>query len=257
MRPVGPVRIAFDSRAAAGRDDVVRYSHRLLPALLQTAGADDEIVECGRGRGGRYDVFHAPSSEGAMLRSPCPTVVTIHDVDRLVRRSERLRCGGVHLRLRHLALQRASRVIVATEAIGEELVAELGIERELIVVIPPPRTPPVVAAAVAAPAAPDGPPTASARDLAAPTAWARDLAAATQPWSWQDVARATWRVYEGALAEPARAFSRRRAGRTPLGRSSGESSGPAPGTSARDRGSPGGRDRRSRARSGPRPARGR
>lgn len=214
------MRIAFDSRARAGRDDVGHYSHGLLPALLETAGEDDEILECSRSRGGRYDLFHAPSSEGAMLRSPCPTVVTIHDVDRLVRRSERLRCGGVHLRLRHLALQRATRVIVPAETVAAELLAELGLEQERVVVIPPPD-------------------------------------AATRPWSWHDVARATWRVYRSALAEPAGAFSRRRAARTPRGWSSAGSSGPAPATSAPGRGSPGGRDRRSRARSGPKPARGR
>jgi hypothetical protein len=219
------MRIAFDSRAIAGRHDVGHYARGLLQALQETAGEHDEIVECSRARGGPYDLFHAPSNEGAMLRSPCPMVVTIHDVDRLIRRSERLRCGGVHLRLRHLALQRATRVIVPADVIARELVAELELERERVVVIPP--VPAITAAA------------------------------ATPAWSWQDAARATWRVYERALAEPARAFNRRRAARTPREWSSAGSSDPAPATSAPGRGSQGARDRRSRAPSDPRPATGR
>ena len=41
-----------------------------------------------------------------MLHSPCPMVVTLHDLAALKRRSEHLRTG-VRLRLRHLAVQRA------------------------------------------------------------------------------------------------------------------------------------------------------
>ncbi len=72
-----------------------------------------------------------------MLHSPCPMIVTVHDLHVLTRRSERLRGGGVHLRLRHLALQRATHVIVPTEVIAGEAVAELGLEHERVVVIPP------------------------------------------------------------------------------------------------------------------------
>jgi glycosyltransferase involved in cell wall biosynthesis len=70
---------------------------------------------------------------GAMLRSPCPTVVTLHDLSTLKRRSERLRTG---MHLRHLAVQRAVCVIVPTEAVAADAVAHLQVERERIIVIP-------------------------------------------------------------------------------------------------------------------------
>jgi len=249
------MRVAFDSRATAGRRDAGHYARGLLAALQETAGELDEIVECSRARGGRYDLFHAPCSEAAMLRSPCPTVVTIHDVGRLVRRSERLRCGGVHLRLRHLALQRATRVIVPADVIAQELVAELGLEHERVVVIPPVPEASGTRDAFPAPQMP------GMRDAfpASQAASARDVPAggATPAWSWQDAARATWQVYALALAEPARAVSRRRDAISPRGSSSAGSSDPAPATSARDKGSRDARGRRSRARSDPKPATGR
>ena len=60
-----------------------------------------------------------------MLRSPCPMVVTVHDLAALKRRSEHLRTG-VRLRLRHLAVQRAMRVIVPTQAVADDAVEQLG-----------------------------------------------------------------------------------------------------------------------------------
>jgi glycosyltransferase involved in cell wall biosynthesis len=72
---------------------------------------------------------------GAPLRSPSPLVVTLHDLAASKRRSEHLR-PGVRPRLRALAMQRAARVIVATEAIADDAVTCLGIEREALVVIP-------------------------------------------------------------------------------------------------------------------------
>jgi hypothetical protein len=103
--------------------------------------------------------------EGAILRSPCPMVVTLHDLDALTRRSERLRRGGMHTHLRHLALQRATHVIVGSEEMAEEALTRLALDRGRIVVIPP-------------------------------------------AWGWEDVARATWDVYERALSEPPRPFIR-------------------------------------------------
>ncbi len=97
------------------------------------------------------DVFHSPWMDGAMLHSPCPMVVTIHDLAALKRRSEHLR-GGLRLRLRHLAVQRAARVIVPSEAVARDAVAHLRLERERVVVIPEaadasmyPRTPEAIA----------------------------------------------------------------------------------------------------------------
>jgi hypothetical protein len=170
------VRVAFDSRPGADARGVGRYSRCLLQALRDTAGERDEILETHRPH--RAEVFHAPWIEGAMLHSPCPMVVTIHDLGAFTRRSERLRGGGVHLRLRQLALQRATHVIVPSEALAGEAVAELGFERERVVVIPE---------------APDLPPYAACLPALAPPAW-----------TWRDAGRETWRVYESALAQPER-----------------------------------------------------
>jgi hypothetical protein len=194
------VRVAFDSRPSADAHSAGPYAHGaghysrcLLQALRDIAGERHEILETHRPR--RAEVFHTPWIEGAMLHSPCPMIVTVHDLHVLTRPSERLRGGGVHLRLRHLALQRATHVIVPTEVIAGEAVAELGLEHERVVVIPPAPDPaagtgtdPVSRAAPAAPA-----------------------------WTWEDAGRETWRVYEEAVARPERAcvsrFARRRATR--------------------------------------------
>jgi glycosyltransferase involved in cell wall biosynthesis len=127
------VRVAFDSRPIADPDGVGRYSRCLLQALRDTADECGEIIETHRPR--RADIFHSPWMEGAMLRSPCPMVVTLHDLAALKRRSEHLRTG-LRLCMRHLAVQRALRVIVPTEAVAHDAVARLGLDRERIVVIP-------------------------------------------------------------------------------------------------------------------------
>jgi hypothetical protein len=119
-------------------------------------------------------------------------IVTIHDLGVLTRPSELLRGGGIPLRLRHLAVQRATHVIVPTEVLAHEAVAELGFEREHVVVIPEALDP--------------------AADACRPSH-------ALPAWTWQDVGRETWRVYESALARPERPcvgrLSRPRAGRSP------------------------------------------
>lgn len=168
------MRVAFDSRTAADPRGVGRYSRCLLAALRDTASEHDEVLETHRPRGA--DVFHTPWMQGAMLHSPCPMVVTLHDLATLKRPSERLRSGGIHLRLRHLALQRASHVIVPSEGVAREAVAELGLERELVVVIP------------------------EASESAAFTAERPTPAAPT--WTWEDAARETWQIYRRALAQP-------------------------------------------------------
>lgn len=154
------MRIAFDSRPGATANGAGFYSRCLLQALRDTAGEGDEIQETHRPHGA--EVFHAPWVEGAMLHSPCPMVVTIHDVSALTRPSERLRCGGVHLRLRHLALLRATHVIVPSKTVAEEAVTELGLDAERVIAIP--------------------------------------QAPEDAPANWHDAARATWRVYGEALA---------------------------------------------------------
>jgi glycosyltransferase involved in cell wall biosynthesis len=133
------MRVAFDDRAVSDPNGVGRYSRCLLAALRDTAAARDEIVETRRpsalARLRSADVFHTPWIDGAMLHSPCPMVVTIHDLAVLKRRSEHLRTG-LRLRLRHLAVQRAVRVIVPTEAVARDAVAHMRLKREQVVVIP-------------------------------------------------------------------------------------------------------------------------
>ena len=123
------MKVAFDSRPASDPDGVGRYTRCLLEALRETVAANDQIVETHRpsalARSRGADVFHAPWIDGAMLHSPCPMVVTIHDLGMLKRRSEHLR-SGLRLRLRRLAVQRAARVIVPTEAVAEDAVGHLG-----------------------------------------------------------------------------------------------------------------------------------
>jgi glycosyltransferase involved in cell wall biosynthesis len=131
--------VAFDSRPVSDLDGVGRYSRCLLAALRDTASASDEIMEANRpsalARSRSADVFHSPWIDGAMLHSPCPMVVTIHDLSALKRRSEHLR-SGLRLRLRNLAVQRAASVIVPTAAVARDAVAHLGLDRERVVVIP-------------------------------------------------------------------------------------------------------------------------
>jgi glycosyltransferase involved in cell wall biosynthesis len=62
-------------------------------------------------------------------------VVTLHDLAALKRASEHLR-AGVRLHMRRLAVQRALRVIVPTDAVARDAVERLGLERERIAVIP-------------------------------------------------------------------------------------------------------------------------
>src|SRR5947209_4205575 len=72
------VRVAFDSRPVTDPHGVGRYSRCLLQALRDTAVADEEIEETHRPR--HADAFHSPWMQGAMLHSPCPMVVTLHDL---------------------------------------------------------------------------------------------------------------------------------------------------------------------------------
>ena len=131
------MKVAFDSRAVSDPDGVGRYSRCLLAALRDTVTSRDEIVETlshrALARSCGVDLLHSPWMGGAMLHSPCPTVVTIHDLGALKRRSEHLRGG---LRLRHLAVQRAVSVIVPTEAVARDAVAHMRLDSEQVVVIP-------------------------------------------------------------------------------------------------------------------------
>jgi len=127
------MNVAFDSRPVRDAHGVGRYTRCLLHALRETAQADAEIVETPRPRGA--DVFHSPWMNGALLHSPCPMVVTLHDLAALKRRSELLRTS-IRPRLRALAVQRAVRVIVPTEALAQAAFGRLGVAPEQIDVIP-------------------------------------------------------------------------------------------------------------------------
>ena len=124
------MKVAFDSRAVGEVSGVGRYSSSLLDALR--ADGRGEVIESHDPR--RCDVFHAPWLEGALLRCPVPMVVTLHDRVALKRRGAYPGLG-LRFRLRCLAAQRATRVIVPTRAVADDATAELQIPSERIVVI--------------------------------------------------------------------------------------------------------------------------
>lgn len=124
------MKVAFDSRPSSS--GIGRYARCLLEALQATAAGDDELIEAHRPRGA--DVFHAPWIDGALLRPPCPQVVTLHDVVPLKRRSEYLRTG-IRFRLRYLAVERSARVIVPSAFVATEVTEHLGLDRDGLAVI--------------------------------------------------------------------------------------------------------------------------
>ena len=133
------MKVALDSRPVAVGGGAGRYAGCLLKALRETAASSDEVLDTKRPsavvRAKGPDVFHATWIEGAMLHSPCPMVVTIHDMAAQKRRSEHLRTS-LRQRLRPLAVQRAASVIVPTAAVAEDAIEQLRLERGRVVVIP-------------------------------------------------------------------------------------------------------------------------
>jgi glycosyltransferase involved in cell wall biosynthesis len=125
------VRVAFDSRPARDVRGIGRYTRCLLDSLRRVHNA--QIVETHDPR--RCHLYHAPWIDGAMLRCPVPMVVTLHDLVPLKRHGEYLR-SGLRFKLRYLAVERATRVIVPTEAVADDLMAGLRISGERVVVIP-------------------------------------------------------------------------------------------------------------------------
>jgi glycosyltransferase involved in cell wall biosynthesis len=126
------MKVAFDSRPASEPRGIGRYASCLLEALHATADDRHEIVETHRPR--RVDVFHSPWIDGALLHSPMPQVVTLHDVVPLKRRGEYLRTG-LRFRLRYLAVQRAARVIVPTAVVAQDVVDHLGLDEQRLVIV--------------------------------------------------------------------------------------------------------------------------
>lgn len=125
------MKVGFDSRPAKETHGIGRYARCLLGALRSSG--QGEVLETHRPR--TCDVFHSPWIDGALLRSPVPMVVTLHDLVPLKRRGEYLR-SGLRFKLRYLAVQRAARVIVPTHAVAEDAVRVLGIPHERVAVIP-------------------------------------------------------------------------------------------------------------------------
>jgi alpha-1,3-rhamnosyl/mannosyltransferase len=125
------MKLAFDSRPAPVWHGVGRYARCLLDALAEHApGAVVETQDPRRG-----DVFHSPWLDGAPLRSPVPTVVTIHDLIPLKHPGDYLRTA-LRFKLRYLAVQRATRVIVPTQTVADDAIRALDIPAERIEVIP-------------------------------------------------------------------------------------------------------------------------
>lgn len=125
------MKVAFDSRPAKDVRGIGRYTRCLLEALRRTGEA--EVVETRDPR--RCQVFHSPWIDGAMLRCPVPMVVTLHDLVPLKRRGEYLR-SGLRFKMRYLAVERATRVIVPTAAVANDVVSSLRVTRDQLAVIP-------------------------------------------------------------------------------------------------------------------------
>ncbi len=124
------MKVAFDSRPAKDPRGIGRYTSCLLSALR--AAPHGELVETHQPK--RCDVFHSPWVDGALLRSPVPMVVTLHDVIPLKCAGEYLR-SGLPARLHYLAVQRATHVIVPTQAVADDAIRTLELPAERIVVV--------------------------------------------------------------------------------------------------------------------------
>jgi glycosyltransferase involved in cell wall biosynthesis len=126
------LRVAFDSRAKGDTQGIGRYVRCLLDALRTTSVDGSEVAETNHPR--RSEVFHSPWLDGALLRCPCPMVVTLHDVVNLKRPGEYLRTG-IRFRLRYIAAARAARVIVPTQTVAADVQERLEIDSDRISVI--------------------------------------------------------------------------------------------------------------------------
>ena len=125
------MKVAFDSRPTKSTHGVGRYARCLLEALRDAGQC--ELVETHEPR--RCELFHSPWIDGALLRCPVPMVVTLHDLAPLRQHGQYLR-SMLRFKLRYLAVQRATRVIVPTYAVAEQVESVLDIPQERIVVIP-------------------------------------------------------------------------------------------------------------------------
>lgn len=145
------MRVAFDHRPASGPSGIARYARSLRTALgAEARRRGGEVVDAHRPRG--VDLYHSPWIDGALLRPRGPMVVTLHDLIPLKRPGEYMR-SGLRFRMRYLAVERASRIIVPTTAVAEDAVAMLKVDAARVHVVPEapdpafsPRSPDQVAA---------------------------------------------------------------------------------------------------------------
>ena len=127
------MNVAFDSRAGKDSRGVGRYARSLLTALV--ASGRGGVVETHSPHPTRVDVYHSPWLEGALLHSPVPMVVTVHDLIAL-RTPGALMRRALRTRLRYMATQRAVRLIVPTSVVAGDLMEALQVPSERIHVIP-------------------------------------------------------------------------------------------------------------------------
>ncbi|HEX3804237.1 MAG TPA: glycosyltransferase [Solirubrobacteraceae bacterium] len=127
------MNVAFDSRAAKDSRGVGRYARSLLGALVESGRGG--LIETHAPSRDHSAVYHSPWLEGALLHSPLPMVVTVHDLIALKQPGERLR-RGLRMRMRYLATQRAVRVVVPTKVVADDAIRSLEIPCERIEVIP-------------------------------------------------------------------------------------------------------------------------
>jgi glycosyltransferase involved in cell wall biosynthesis len=126
------MNVAFDSRATRHSTGIARYVRSLTRALAEDGRV--ALHETHAPRASRTDVYHSPWIDGALLRPPVPMVVTLHDVIPLKRPGEYLR-SGVRFKLRYLAVQRATRVIVPTAAVADDAIRALNLAPARVAVI--------------------------------------------------------------------------------------------------------------------------
>ena len=128
------MRVAFDSRPVDGPARGRALSRCLLQALARPRSP---ATSCSKptARAGRTParVFHTPWMQGAMLHSPCPMVVTSTTWPRSA--PQRAPAHGPAPAPAPAGGPAAARVIVPTQAVAEDAVEHLGLERERIVVI--------------------------------------------------------------------------------------------------------------------------
>jgi alpha-1,3-rhamnosyl/mannosyltransferase len=128
------VRVGFDSRPGRDIRGIGRYTRSLLSALREEAASrGGEVVEQAHPR--RVDLFHSPWIDGAPLRPRCPAVVTLHDVVPLKRAGEYLR-SGLRFRMRYLAVERSTRLIVPSHAVAADAAELLNVTSDRIDVVP-------------------------------------------------------------------------------------------------------------------------